>query len=61
MLTKHIEKEDQVLFRMAEIHLSPEEEKELAERFESMESEKIGVGTHKKLHGILEHLEGIYL
>ena len=60
MLRKHIEKENQVLFKMAEIHLSPEEEKELAERFELMESEKLGVGTHAMLHGVLERLEGIY-
>ena len=60
MLRKHIEKENQVLFRMAEIHLSPEEEKELAERFGSMELEKIGVGMHEKLQGVLERLEGIY-
>ena len=61
MLRKHIEKENQVLFKMAEAHLSPEEEKELAERFEVMETEKIGVGTHEKLHAVLERLEGIYL
>ena len=60
MLRKHIEKENEILFKMAEIHLSPEEEKELAERFESMESEKIGVGIHEKLHAVLERLEGIY-
>lgn len=60
MLRKHIEKENQVLFKMAEIYLSPEEEKELAERFESMESEKMGVGTHERLLGVLERLKGIY-
>ncbi|HEY5647910.1 MAG TPA: hemerythrin domain-containing protein [Nitrospiria bacterium] len=61
MLRGHIDKENQVLFKMAEMHLSPEEEKELAERFEAMETEKIGAGTHERLHGVLERLEGIYL
>jgi hemerythrin-like domain-containing protein len=61
MLRSHIEKENKVLFRMAEMHLSPEEEKELAERFEVMETEEIGEGTHEKLHAVMERLEGIYL
>jgi hemerythrin-like domain-containing protein len=61
MLRKHIEKENHVLFKMAEMHLSPEEEQELAERFESMEVEKIGAGKHEELHALLDRLEGIYL
>ncbi|HET6464005.1 MAG TPA: hemerythrin domain-containing protein [Nitrospiria bacterium] len=60
-LRRHIEKENQVLFKMAEMHLSPEEERELAERFEAMEVEKIGAGTHEKLNALLDRLEGIYL
>ena len=61
MLRRHIEKENNVLFKMAEMHLSPDEEKELFERFESMETDKIGPGTHQRLHEVLEQLEGIYL
>jgi len=60
-LRSHIEKENQVLFRMAEMHLSPEEEKELAERFESLEVEKIGAGKHEELHRVIDRLEGIYI
>jgi hemerythrin-like domain-containing protein len=61
LLQRHIDKENQVLFKMAEVHLSPDEEKELADRFEVMETEKLGAGTHEKLHAVLERLEGIYL
>lgn len=61
MLRSHIEKENSVLFKMAEMHLSPEEERELAERFESMEVEKIGAGKHDELHAVMDRLEGIYL
>lgn len=61
MLRGHIDKENQVLFKMAGMHLSPEEEKELADRFEVMETERIGAGRHEKLHAVLERLEGIYL
>jgi len=60
-LRSHIEKENKVLFKMAEMHLAPEEERELAERFEVMEVEKIGAGTHERFHALLDHLEGIYL
>jgi hemerythrin-like domain-containing protein len=60
-LRGHIEKENNVLFKMAEMHLSPDEEKELAERFEFMEVEKIGAGKHEELHAVLDRLEGIYL
>lgn len=60
-LTGHIEKENKILFKMAEMHLSPDEEKELAERFESMEIEKIGRGKHEEFHALLNRLEGIYL
>jgi hemerythrin-like domain-containing protein len=60
-LRGHIEKENNVLFKMAEMHLSPDEEKEIAGRFESMEVEKIGAGKHEELHAVLDRLEGIYL
>jgi hemerythrin-like domain-containing protein len=60
-LRSHIEKENNVLFKMAEMHLSPDEEREIAERFESMEVEKIGAGKHEELHAVLDRLEGIYL
>jgi hemerythrin-like domain-containing protein len=60
-LRRHIEKEHHVLFQMAEQLLSPEEERELAERFEALEAEKMGAGTHQKLHALLDRMEGIYL
>ncbi len=61
MLRAHIDKENNVLFKMAETHLSPDDEKELAERFETMETDKIGAGKHEELHALLDRLEGIYL
>jgi hemerythrin-like domain-containing protein len=60
-LRRHIEKENQILFRLAEMRLGPDKEQELAERFEVMEVEKIGAGTHEPLHALLERLEGTYL
>ncbi|MEW6324510.1 MAG: hemerythrin domain-containing protein [Nitrospirota bacterium] len=61
MLRRHIEKENQVLFKMAEMQLAQEEEAELAVRFESMEVEKIGAGAHERLHALLDRLERTYL
>jgi hemerythrin-like domain-containing protein len=60
-LRRHIEKENQILFMMAEMRLGPDKEQELAKLFEVMEVEKIGAGTHEKLHALLERLESTYL
>lgn len=60
-LRQHIEKENSILFKMAEMQLSEAREKELVERFEAVEVEKIGAGKHEELHGVLDRLEGIYL
>jgi hemerythrin-like domain-containing protein len=50
LLHEHILKENNVLFPMAEGMLSPAEEEALAARFEQMELEKMGKGTHERLH-----------
>jgi hemerythrin-like domain-containing protein len=50
LLREHILKENGVLFPMAENMLSAEEENALAERFERLEEEKMGRGTHERLH-----------
>jgi hemerythrin-like domain-containing protein len=59
-LRRHIEKENQVLFKMAEMHLAPEEERELAGRFEALELERMGAGTHEHLHVLLERMRTSY-
>ena len=61
LLTQHINKEDRVLFPMGEKVLSKEEQEKLLEGFEKIEAERIGEGTHEKLHGLLEKLEKVYL
>jgi hemerythrin-like domain-containing protein len=50
LLRSHIEKEDNVLFVMAERILSESEQAELARKFECVEVEKMGEGTHERLH-----------
>jgi hemerythrin-like domain-containing protein len=61
LLTQHIDKEDNVLYPMADMHLSEERQKELLEEFEVVEREKIGVGKHEQFHKLLEHLKQVYL
>jgi len=46
---------------MGEKVLPKDVQAKLAEGFEKIEVEKIGVGTHEELHKLLEKLEKIYL
>jgi hemerythrin-like domain-containing protein len=61
LLTQHINKEDQVLFPMGERVLPKDVQAKLAEGFEKIEVERMGVGTHEELHRLLDKLEKIYL
>jgi hemerythrin-like domain-containing protein len=56
LLRAHIEKENHVLFVMAERMLTPSEQAELAEGFEKSEVEKMGAGTHERLHAMMAKL-----
>jgi hemerythrin-like domain-containing protein len=61
LLTQHIDKEDNILYPMADMHLSGERQKELLEEFERVEREKIGVGRHEEFHRLLDRLKEVYL
>jgi hemerythrin-like domain-containing protein len=61
LLDEHISKEDNVLFPLAEKHLSDRKQAELYEGFEKIEVEKIGPGKHDEFHKLLDHLENAYL
>jgi len=56
LLRAHIDKENNILFVMAERMLTPEEQTELAEGFEKLEVEKMGAGTHERLHAMMAKL-----
>ena len=56
LLREHIFKENNILFMMAERMLSPEEQAQLAEEFERVEKEKMGAGTHERLHALMDQL-----
>ena len=61
LLTQHIDKEDNVLYPMADKCLSEGKQEELLEKFEFIEREKIGICKHEEFHKLLHHLKAVYL
>ena len=61
LLRGHIDKENDVLFVMAERLLSPGEQGELAEGFEKIVVEKMGAGTHERLHAMMDKMVAEFL
>jgi hemerythrin-like domain-containing protein len=57
LLREHIQKEDDVLFRMADEVIPEAEQKELLKRFEVHEAEEMGAGAHEKYLRIARALE----
>ena len=56
LLRAHLDKENNVLFVMAERMLTPDEQASLAEGFEKLEVEKIGAGRHEQIHAMMAEL-----
>ncbi len=61
LLINHIDKEEHVLFVMADQLLNPAAQAELAEGFERIEREETGAGVHEKYHALLHRLRDAYL
>jgi hemerythrin-like domain-containing protein len=61
LLSRHIDKEDNVLYPMADEALSKNKQKELFEEFERIEIDRIGSGTHERFHILLDYLRAAYL
>ena len=57
LLRQHIAKEDSVLFPMADRVLSPDDQQELEQRFEEIETNVMGPGVHERYHRLLDDLE----
>jgi len=58
LLRSHIDKEDGILYPMADGLLSPADQEALAEAFDRVESEELGEGVHEKYHAWIEALVG---
>jgi len=61
LLIKHIDKENTILFPLADKVLSQARQTELEEGFEKLEVERIGLGKHEEFHKLLQQLKEIYL
>ncbi len=61
LLSAHIEKENNVLFVMADQKLSSSTQKEIMEEFERVEREETGEGVHERYHELLHSLKDLYL
>jgi hemerythrin-like domain-containing protein len=60
LLLAHIDREDHVLYPMAEARLSPETMEALETAFEAVEEEVVGRGRHEAFHAMLERLATEY-
>jgi hemerythrin-like domain-containing protein len=61
LLIPHINKEDNILYLMADMRLSKDKQQELLEEFEKVEHEIIGAGKHEEFHQLLHDLKQVYL
>ena len=60
LLSQHIDKENNILYPLAEEHLAGKD-KEIIEEFDKIEEEKVGEGKHEEYHRLLEKLANKYL
>jgi len=56
LLSAHIDKEDNILYPMANLHLENEDQESLLARFEAKEKE-MGEGVHERYRHVVEELE----
>ena len=61
LMTRHIAKENTVLFPTADNVLEKSKDIELFDAFEQLERERIGVGKHEEFHLFLDQLQNAYL
>ncbi len=61
LLSNHIFKEDNILYPMADTHLSDEKQNELLKEFDVVQNEKIGADKHTELLDTLNELKEKYL
>jgi hemerythrin-like domain-containing protein len=57
LLREHIQKEDEILFRIADDVIPADEQKQLLRSFEEHEAKEIGEGVHEKYLRLVEELE----
>ena len=61
LLQNHIQKEENILFPMANKTLSEQRQKEIFEQFEKIEEDVVGHGVHEQYHELLNQLKIKYI
>jgi len=61
LLTEHIDKEDNVLYPIADASIPEPVQDRMIEAFEAIETERIGLGTHEQFHAMLKEFKSAYL
>lgn len=57
LLRRHIEREDEVLYPMAEERMTQEEQEQLLKAYDRFEHEIVGEGVHERYHHMMEGLK----
>ncbi len=60
LLRNHIAKEDDILFRMAQAMLTPEQDAAILDAYRRIEHEDMGDGTHFRMLDLADRLAGTY-
>jgi len=60
LLSMHIRKENGVLFPLADLVLTPDDQRELEASFEEVEEKVMGPGVHEKYHHMIEEWSARY-
>jgi len=60
LLRAHIDKENTVLFPMADRLLPDDTASKAVARFEEIERDRVGLGKHEAYHDMLHHLKDVY-
>lgn len=61
LLRAHIDKENNILYPMADMHIPPNKQKSLTSEFDRIEEEEVGLGRHEEFHKLLESFSKMYL
>ncbi len=61
LLLAHIEKENEILYPMADSHIPKKTQEEILADFEKVEEERVGRGKHEEFHRLMDRLKEIYL
>ena len=61
LLTNHIHKENNILFRMADNIIGSNKDAEMLQAYDEHEAKVSGPGEHARFHQVIEDLEGTYV